>query len=72
MPVFSNLALFIFRLWHQLSIKVTAFVNSSEVRQVVDLVQFYSGFISDFAAKLNQTAHVLLTGSIAKQIQSTF
>lgn len=58
------------KLWHQLYLKVESFVNANEVRQTVDLVQFYKSFISDFASKLNQTKHVLLAINISRQIQS--
>lgn len=57
------------RLWHQLTGKCIEFVSTPQARQLVDLSQFYTKFVSSFAAKINQVSLVQIAIRVASQLQ---
>jgi hypothetical protein len=57
------------RLWYQLSIEVESFIATPAVRGDVDLVQFYTSFVTDWANKMNPLLNVQISISVSKQIQ---
>jgi len=44
------------------------FLKSAEVRNQVNLVQFYQSFVADFATKMNQVTFVKIAVEISKQL----
>lgn len=46
------------RLWHELTIRVSSFVNEEELQQGDQLIRFYENFLSDFEHRINQLALV--------------
>ncbi|CAF0990078.1 unnamed protein product [Adineta ricciae] len=46
------------RLWHELTLRVTAFVHREELQQGEQLRSFYENFLSDFEHRINQLALV--------------
>jgi 26S proteasome regulatory subunit N9 len=46
------------RLWHELTLRVTSFVQREEVQQGDQLKNFYENFLSDFEHRINQLALV--------------
>jgi len=59
------LRLFGQRLWHQLTDVLDAFVNSRDVRLILDLLEFYVKFIKPFEERLNQLRLVRIVISIS-------
>uniref|UniRef100_A0A6B2L693 PCI domain-containing protein n=1 Tax=Arcella intermedia TaxID=1963864 RepID=A0A6B2L693_9EUKA len=57
------------KLWHELTIKITSFVKMREVREQLDLIQFYENFIKSFEVKLNQLSLVRIIVDISSTIQ---
>jgi len=58
------------KLWHQLTMELQIFMNLPEM-QALDLVAFYTKFISTFSTRLNQLSFVRLVSGIPKQIPET-
>ena len=54
------------RLWHELTLRVTALVNEEELQQGDQLVRFYENFLSDFEHRINQLALVEIIIPIAR------
>jgi len=57
------------KLWHQLTIKLVAFVKLPQFDRGRELIEFYERFIRDFEAKINQMELVKIVLSILRQIQ---
>lgn len=59
------------KLWHQLTIELQKFLVLPAVPNLLDLVEFYTKFISTFSTRLNQLSFVRLVAGIPAQIKET-
>lgn len=58
-------------LWHQLTEKVDEFVKNSNVRDRVNLLDFYEHFVSTFAPRLNQLSFARICIAIGSQLRGS-
>jgi 26S proteasome regulatory subunit N9 len=58
--------LFVFRLYHQITVKIEEYVTLPQVQANEELRQFYNKFIKDFEIKLNPLSLVKICVTISK------
>jgi 26S proteasome regulatory subunit N9 len=59
------------KLWHQLTMELQRFLALPDVLNLLDLVEFYTKFISTFSTRLNQLTFVRMVARIPSQIKET-
>jgi 26S proteasome regulatory subunit N9 len=59
------------KLWHQLTMELQSFLARPDVANLLDLVEFYTKFISTFSTRLNQLTFVRMVSRIPNQITET-